>query len=135
MVRMIVGWVAMVVGLVAGPVVVSASASAQAAEWTVADWLAKDAALTARHVADVTQTPEFVEMSAQIRAGMLAYRQRINDQIAANQPPEACLPAPGSARVESDDVGRWLYAVPPDQQGQSLKDAVGAYLKQRFPCG
>lgn len=132
MVRMIVGWVCMALGLT----VVAASASTQeASAWTVADWLAKDAALTARHAADVTQTPEFVEMSAQIRASMLAYRQRINDQIIAHQPPEACLPAPGSARVDSDDVGRWLYAVPADQQGQSLKDAVGAYLKQRYPCG
>lgn len=107
--------------------------AAAQAQTTVAEFLAKTAALRTGGVAAL-DSPEIMRLRAEMKAVTEGYRAELARQHAAGEPPHSCPPPRGQARLGSNDLIREFNAIPPAERGMSIKDGFYAMMRKLYPC-
>ncbi len=103
--------------------------SAQA--MTVDQFLAKANALKAKGMMALFSS-DIGLLKAEMGDAIKAWKADKAARKAAGKPPLAC--APEGTKMNSDDLMKWLAALPPDQRAGSLREGFAHVVINRYPC-
>jgi len=106
---------------------------------TVEEWLARSRALLARDriQAESADDPEMQALFVQeVVPTFRKLRAEFEADVSAGRKPFACLPPLGDPRanIDSRQVLDWLRAVPTADRGETVEQAMVAYVRNTFPC-
>ena len=100
---------------------------------TLLEWIERDQA-----IGRMPDSPERDAAGATLHRDIFeavkAVRVAEDAKAAAGQKSHTCLPAPGTAELNSGEVGKWFYSRPPSEYSTTLDQVMAGFLAHRFPC-
>jgi len=115
------------------PVAAQGPAEQKQTHPTLLEWIERDQA-----VGRMPKSPERDAAGATLHRDMIAavkaVREAEDAKAAAGQKSATCLPAPGTAELDSGEIGKWFYSRPPSEYGTTLDQVMAGFLAHRFPC-
>ena len=115
------------------PVSAQVAAEQKQTHPTLLEWIQRDQA-----VGRMPESPERDAAGATLHRDIIsavkAVRVAENAKAAAGQKSATCLPAPGTAELDSGEVGKWFYSRPPSEYSTTLDQVMAGFLAHRFPC-
>lgn len=100
---------------------------------SVAEFLKRARALQAQGALALL-SPDVDVLRGEVRGIVRAYRADLRSARAAGRPPHSCPPASGKIPMSQEQMLAELEKIPKAKRGMSMKAAVYAYMKRRYPC-
>jgi hypothetical protein len=108
-------------------------AAAQPPTMTVAEFLAKAAALKASGPLAL-MSPDMALLRGEIEAASTAYRADLAAARSARRRPHSCPPPKGQVQLDGRQLVAEFERIPAARRGISVKAAFYAVMKRRYPC-
>lgn len=115
------------------PVAAQVAAEPKQAHPTLLAWIQRDRAI-GRMPASPEREAAMVTLHRDITAAVKAVRVTEDAKAAAGVKSAICLPAPGTAELNSGEINSWLYNRPSSDYGATLDQVMAGFLAHRFPC-
>jgi len=100
---------------------------------TVAEFLAKAAALKAKGVAAM-MSPDIGLLRTEVTSAAEAYRAEVEADKAAGRKARSCPPPKGQARIDSNTLIGSFQTIPEGKRGMSVRAAFYSFMDKRYPC-
>ena len=101
---------------------------------TAGEFLRRAEPLMKRNKATLVFSADARDLARSLGTAAQNTRTRLDADRAAGRKVATCLPPKGKASIQIDELLAHLRGLSPAQRGQSLEQALGAYMARKYPC-